>query len=456
VSATTGSEEAGLGSVLRVLDLASDAGRSALAQLCSRGAGEVDQGAEADVVEHARTIVAGVRRGGDRALLDFVRRYDRVDVASVGELRVTPARAELLELPGPFSEALERAIAAVERYHAAQADHAPAGFRLEHEGLVLEERRVTLRRVGLYVPGGRFPYPSSAIMSVLPARRAGVEEIVVMTPRGAWDASAPLRATLARLEVDEVWTIGGAHAIAALAYGTETIRPVQLIAGPGNRWVAAAKQLVAGQVGVDREAGPSEVVIVADGTAPALHIALDLLAQAEHDPRAIAVLVTPSALLASAVAARVSKELESLPTASTARAALESLGCALVVADLEQALAVAEQIAPEHLQLMGRGAEELAARVRCAGAVFVGCSTPTVLGDYVAGPSHVLPTGGTARFASGLSVEDFTRRCHVVRARSEAVRPWAEAAAAFAEVEGLAAHGRSAALRAAAPDGDEP
>jgi histidinol dehydrogenase len=248
-----------------------------------------------------------------------------------------------------------------------------------------------------------------------------------------------------------VWTLGGAHAIAALAYGTESVRPVELIAGPGNRWVAAAKQLVSGHVGVDREAGPSEVVIIADAAAPARAVAADLLAQAEHDPRAIAVLVTPSAELAQAVATIVDAELATLPTAETARASLATFGCALLVADLDEALRVAERIAPEHLQLMGEGAELLAGRVRCAGAIFVGSATPTVLGDYVAGPSHVLPTAGTARYASGLSIEDFARRCHVVRARAEAVAPWARAAAAFAEVEGLVAHQRSATLRVTAP-----
>ena len=458
---------------LRVLAVGSPAGRERLEVLDRRGRG----GIAAEIRRDAAEIVDRVRAGGDAALLEAVRRFDGHDSPSAAALRLgaasgnrvgaTRAGREPLQAPaverqraapasspqpeaaaiGPrVADAIERARAAIESYHRAQP-HGPGVRRLERDGVAIEERRLPVRRVGLYVPGGRFPYPSTVLMTAVPARLAGVEEIVVATPPRAYRDSPVLRHVLDLVGADEVWGMGGAHAVAALAYGTETVRPVDLIAGPGNAWVAAAKQYVAGDVGVDRDAGPSEVVVVATEGAPAPWVAADLLAQAEHDPLAVAVLVTDSATLAGQTAAEVDRQLSLLPTRDTAGAALEAHGAAFVAADLDEAIAVAERIAPEHLQLIGAAAEARAGDFRNAGAVFVGASSPVVFGDYVAGPSHVLPTGGSARFASGLGVEDFVRRSHTVRFSAEAAAAWAGAAGTLAATEGLAAHAAAAKLR---------
>ena len=435
--------------LLRVLELGEEAATAVLQRLDRRG----DYTLAGETLEGARAIVDAVRAGGDAALVEHVRRFDgdagaaraahlRLDVGSVD---AAGAQVEDAELPAELRAAVDRAIAAVERFYAPQV---PRSHREVDDGVRLEERVLPFRRVGLYVPGGRFPYPSTVIMSAVPARLAGVEEIVVATPPGAYRDSAALRAVCRRAGVTEVWGMGGAHAVAALAYGTETVRPVDFIAGPGNAWVTAAKRLVSRDVGIDKEAGPSEVVIVADESAPADVIAADLLAQAEHDPQAAAVLITTSRRLAVAVAAEVERQLGSLPTRDTAAASLSGLSCALVAADWEQALTVAERIAPEHLQLIGPDAEALEDRIRCSGAVFVGAATPTVFGDYLAGPSHVLPTGGAARHASGLGPLDFVRRQHHAAFSAAAAAVAAPLAAAFARQEGLEAHARSASLRA--------
>ena len=458
---------------LRVLAVGSPAGRERLEVLDRRGRG----GIAAEIRRDAAEIVDRVRAGGDAALLEAVRRFDGHDSPSAAALRLGAASGNLVGAPragreplqapavegpraapasspqpeaaaiGPrVADAIERARAAIESYHRAQP-HGPGVRRLERDGVAIEERRLPIRRVGLYVPGGRFPYPSTVLMTAVPARLAGVEEIVVATPPRAYRDSPVLRHVLELVGVDEVWGMGGAHGVAALAYGTETVRPVDLIAGPGNAWVAAAKQYVAGDVGVDRDAGPSEVVVVATEGAPAPWVAADLLAQAEHDPLAVAVLVTDSATLAGQTAAEVDRQLSLLPTRDTAGAALEAHGAAFVAADLDEAIAVAERIAAEHLQLIGVAAEARAGDFRNAGAVFVGASSPVVFGDYVAGPSHVLPTGGSARFASGLGVEDFVRRSHTVRFSAEAAAAWAGAAGTLAATEGLAAHAAAAKLR---------
>jgi histidinol dehydrogenase len=417
----------------------------------------------------AAKIVERVRKGGDRALLDHVRRLDGYRAASVAELELgrsagdsgglEPPAPE--ELPAGFAEALEQAIAAVERFHRPQVR---AGYRLEQDGVLLEELRTPLARVGLYVPGGWACYPSTVVMTVVPARLAGVPEIVVATPPGPYRSHPALRYTLDRLGVHEVWGMGGAHAVAALAYGTETIRRVDLIAGPGNAWVAAAKRVVAGEVKVDAIAGPSEVVVVAEGAAAQRdaavdRLAADLLAQAEHDPRASAVLVTDDFRLAKRVSRRAEERLADLPTAATAAASLASFGAAFVVGSMAEAAAVVERLAPEHLQLVGPAAEALAEpangrRPLPAGAIFLGGSTPEVFGDYLAGPNHVLPTCGTARFASALGVDDFVRRSHRVRYSAEAARRAAPAALVLAEAEGLPAHAASARLRLAGSGDD--
>jgi histidinol dehydrogenase len=456
-------------SPLRVVESGSRAGRRRIAELTGRGAAVLD----ARTVRRAAKIVAEVRAGGDRALIALVRRLDGSDARHAADLRlkVPPAGdAADPELPAGFPEALERAIGAVERFHAPQAR---AGYRLaSDDGIEIEQRLLPLGRVGIYIPGGRATYPSTLVMTVVPARVAGVAEIVVATPAAAFRGSAALRYALARLGVEEVWGIGGAQAVAALAYGTRSLRRVDKIVGPGNAWVTAAKRLVAGDVAIDGLAGPSEVVILAGADAGPALVAADLLAQAEHDPLAVAVLITPARQLAHKVAEAVAAQLSALAagsggagggggvaraaaasaaagaaSAATARAALERFGVALVVADWEEALDLVERIAPEHLQLVGSGAERLAESVRSAGAVFVGAATPEVFGDYVAGPSHVLPTCGSARFASALGVEDFVRRSHTVRFSPGAAARWAEAAACLAAAEGLPAHAAAARRR---------
>lgn len=440
--------EVGSNRALEVLAVDSRAGRERLELLDRRGRSGVAAGVRQAAVE----IVESVRGGGDAALLDAVRRFDGFEAPSAASLRLDLSpHPESAAVDPDVAEAIERARAAIEVYHRAQP-HGPGVLRLERGGVAIEERRLAIRRVGIYVPGGRFPYPSTVLMTAVPARLAGVEELVVATPPHAYLGSPVLRHVLDLVGADEVWGMGGAHGVAALAYGTESVRPVDLIAGPGNAWVAAAKQVVSGDVGVDRDAGPSEVVIVATDGAPASWVAADLLAQAEHDPLAVPVLVTDSRSLADRVASEVDRQLAGLPTRETAAAALRSHGAAFVAVDLDGALALAERLAPEHLQLIGDAAEARADEMRNAGALFVGASSPVVFGDYVAGPSHVLPTGGSARFASGLGVEDFVRRSHTVRFSAKAAASWAGAAETLAATEGLAAHAAAARLRRGSKD----
>ncbi len=431
---------------ISLCEASSSQGQFVLARLLGRAERVLDRTVESGAIR----LVRQVRRGGDAALLEAVRRLDGAGAVPEGATRadglrlvVASADEEARSLPAKLLSALDEAIDAVTAFYRPQLPE-PV-FRLERSGLVLEEVRTPLARVGLYVPGGRAVYPSTVIMSAVPARLAGVTEIVVATPPAAFRQAAALRYVLARLEVDEIWGMGGAHAVAALAYGTETIRRVDKICGPGNAWVTAAKRFVAGDVGIDSLAGPTEVLILADAGANPAWVAADLLAQAEHDPHAAAVLLTSSRELGEAVLVELERQLPSLATAATAREALEGSGAILLVAGAEEALELAEAIAPEHLQLVGPEVEALAPRVRSAGAVFVGASSAEVFGDYLAGPSHVLPTCGSARFTSALGVEDFQRRSHRIRVEPAAAARLAEATALLAEAEGLPAH-RAAAL----------
>lgn len=427
---------------LRIHSASSLRGRRAFERLLDRGRLVYDRRTQRKV----ERIVRDVRRGGDRALLEAVRRHDGFEARTVAELALLPSSSDRdpAGLPEGFADALEGAIAAVEAFHRPQVH---PGYTRETDGVTLEERRRPLRRVAVYVPGGRASYPSTAVMTVVPARLAGVEEIVAVTPPRAYHGMKALRYTLDRLGVREIWGMGGAHAVAALAYGTESVTRVDKIVGPGNAWVTAAKRAVVGDVAIDGLAGPTEVVIVASAGSDAAWIAADLLAQAEHDPLAAAVLFTDSRDLARAVSAALEEQLPALATETTARASLARFGCALVVDEIEEALALVEAVAPEHLQLVGEGAEALAPRVSHAGAIFIGAETPEVFGDYVAGPSHVLPTCGGARFASALGVEDFIRRSHTVSFTREAARRWAVPAAALADAEGLPAHAAAARRR---------
>lgn len=426
---------------IRKVEPGTKAWDKALRRLVGRGETVLDK----KTVKKASKIVADVKKDGDEALVAAVAQHDGDNPESVAQLRLDasepPGRREL---PPGFADALERAIEAVESFHRPQVH---PGYRQESAGVLLEQRRTPYRRVGVYVPGGRASYPSTVVMTVVPAQLAGVSGVVVATPPATFRSSPALRWTLHRLGVEEIWGMGGAHAVAALAYGTETLERVDKIVGPGNAWVTAAKHLVSGDVGIDGLAGPSEVLILADGTADPGLVAADLLAQAEHDPRAAAILVTDDRVLVQDVAAEITEQLAGLATAEPARASLERFGTAFVVDSLEDGAELADRIAPEHLQLVGHRAEALAERPWAAGAIFVGRSTPEVFGDYIAGPSHVLPTCGAARFQSALGVEDFVRRSHLVRFTPEAARRWGRSAAAFASAEGLPAHAAAARRR---------
>ena len=415
------------------------------ALLTSRVAAEAD--VEADVAE----ILAAVREQGDAALLAYTERFDRLALAPEGmrvdteEIAAAGSRADKDAVA-----ALELAAARIEDYHRRQMP-ADLDYR-DPDGVRLGARWRPIDAVGLYVPGGRAAYPSSVLMGAVPARVAGVRRLVmaVPAPGGALD---PLVLAAARIAgIDEVWRIGGAQAIAALAYGTESIAPVDKIVGPGNAYVAAAKRQVFGTVGIDLIAGPSEILVVADAGADANWIAADLLSQAEHDPLSQAILLTADAGFADAVSARVEALLETLPRARIARASWHDHGAIILARDEAVVAALIDRIAPEHLEIALAEPEPLAARVRNAGAIFLGRYTPEAIGDYVAGPSHVLPTAGSARFASGLGVLDFLKRTSLIACDLAGLAAIGPAAARLARAEGLDAHALSVAIRLGSDD----
>jgi len=403
----------------------------------------------ADVEADVRAILADVAARGDRALVELTLKFDRVDLAKVG-MRVSAAEIDAADraIKPETRAALELAKERIEAHHQRQL---PRDERYTDAlGVEIGHRWTPISAVGLYVPGGTAAYPSSLLMNAVPAKVAGVARLamVVPAPDGKLD---PLVLAAAKLAgVDEIYRVGGAQAIAALAYGTATINPVEKIVGPGNAYVAAAKRQVFGRVGIDLIAGPSEVLVLADASANPDWIAADLLAQAEHDPMARAVLLTPSSALREAVAAELERQLAVLPRRAIAGAALESHGALVLTASLEEAVELANGLAPEHLELQVRDPEGLLGRVRHAGAVFLGRHTPEVVGDYVAGPNHVLPTGGTARFSSALSTEDFVTRLSVIEYSREGLAEAGPHVAELSRVEGLDGHGAAAAVRLAA------
>nr|WP_217362944.1 histidinol dehydrogenase [Roseicella sp. DB1501] len=392
-------------------------------------------------------IIGEVRAEGDAALLRLTARFDGWQPGSAAALRVTPAEIEaaVAGIAPDLLQALDLAAERIERFHAAQK---PQDLELpDPAGLTLGMRWTPLDAVGLYVPGGKAAYPSSVLMNALPARVAGVGRIAMAVPAPGGQLNPLVLAAARRAGVAEVYRIGGAQAVAALAWGTETIAPVDRIVGPGNAYVAEAKRQVFGRVGIDSIAGPSEVVVIADATNDPRHVAVDLLAQAEHDEAAQAILITDDAGFADAVAAAVEAELRSLPRGAIAGESWRRHGAIILVRDWEEAFRLASRLAPEHLQLMLPEPRAAMARVRHAGAAFLGRHCPEAIGDYVAGPNHVLPTGRTARFASGLSVFDFLKRTTWVEASEAGLAAIGPAAVALAEAEGLQAHGRSVALR---------
>jgi histidinol dehydrogenase len=396
-------------------------------------------------LEAVRSIVAEVRERGDAALRELTGRLDGVEVS---EIRVSPEQlAQSLEVvPGRLREALQSARASILAYQS-QRPPDPAPFR--RGGLEVTEVRRPVARAGLYVPGGKACYPSSVLMTAVPARVAGVPEIALCVPPDAsGSVAAPTLAAAAIAGVDEVYSVGGAQAIAALAYGTESIRAVDVIAGPGNVYVSLAEREVAGVVGVPSSfAGPSEVVVVADGSAPPRLAALDIVVQAEHGPDGLAWLVTWSEEVAHAVSSEVASLVEGSPRRDQITSTLRTQGYAVIVDGPQEAMRVANLVAPEHLELICEGAGELVPLVQNAGAVFLGPWSPASVGDYLAGPSHVLPTFGSARFASALGPEDFQKRIHVVSLDEGALGSVAADVATIAEAEGLAAHAESVRAR---------
>jgi histidinol dehydrogenase len=399
----------------------------------------------------ARTIVEAVRRRGDRALIAYTRRFDGVALTPASlQVDAAEMRAAADALPAPVRSALRLAARRIRAFHARQRQ---ASWRYKDAtGLVLGQRITPLRRVGVYVPGGHAAYPSSVLMNVIPARVAGVDEVIMVSPAGRGGHAPAVLAAAHIAGVTAMYRVGGAQAVAALAYGTDTIGRVDKIVGPGNAFVQAAKRLVYGQVDIDSTAGPSEVLVIADATANASYVAADLLAQAEHGSGdECALLLTPSRRLATAVQKEIARQLPSLPRRAAIAGVLRTRGALVVVRDMDEAVELAERVAPEHLELLVRNPERLTKRLRNAGAIFQGAFAPAPLGDYLAGPNHVLPTGGSARFFSPLGTYHFIKRTSIVGGSAAALRRLGPAVETLAELEGYQAHAAAIRIRFSRP-----
>lgn len=390
-------------------------------------------------------ILQAVEKRGDRALFAFTKRFDGVALTAK-TVEVSPAEIrEALKKTGKKELAvLKLAAKRIESYHRRQS---VASWSYREEGAELGQKIVPLTRVGIYAPGGLAAYPSTVLMAAIPARIAGVDEIVMTTPVGRGGLNPIIVAAAQIAGVDRIFKVGGAQAVAAMAYGTESIPAVDKIVGPGNAWVATAKKLVFGRTGIDMIAGPSEILIIADGSADPAVAAADLLSQAEHDELASSVLLTPDEGLAKRVPGEVKAQLKQLSRESIAVKAIRDYGLIVVTSDLAEAADVANRFAPEHLELLVKNPKALLASIRNAGAVFLGHCTPEALGDYLAGPNHILPTGGTARFSSPLGVYDFVKRMSVLNFDGKALAKYGKPAAEFAAMEGLDAHGKSILVR---------
>ena len=399
---------------------------------------------EVDVTAVVRDIITDVRSRGDEALFDYCRRFDRAELTA---LEVTPDEwdAAINQVDEKLLSVLEQSAKNIEAFHRCQVR---TGFAItDRPGMVLGQKVTPLQRVGLYIPGGTASYPSSVLMNAIPAKIAGVPERIMVTPANGGQLNPVILAAAKIAGVTRIFKLGGAQAVAALAYGTESVPRVDKIVGPGNAYVAEAKRQVFGQVSIDMIAGPSEILVVADGTNNAAHLAADLLSQAEHDKLASAVLVTDSRPLAEAVAAEVERQLKLLPREEIARASIENNGKIIVADNLDQAMDIANEIAPEHLELAVDNPFDHLSKVRNAGSIFLGKYCPEALGDYWAGPNHTLPTMGTARFSSPLSVDDSVKKSSYTYYTADALSAVADDIAAFAESEGLRAHGRSVQIR---------
>ena len=402
-----------------------------------------------DIDEAVARIIAEVRTRGDDALLECTKRFDKLDVPSAAALEISAdeMRRAYELLPDDQRDALATAAARIRSFHEAQKAHGGAFKVTEPNGTELGQRITPLDSVGLYVPGGKAAYPSSVLMNAIPANVAGVRDIVMVVPTPGGVRNALVLAAAHLAGVSRAFTVGGAQAIAALAYGTETIPRVDKICGPGNAYVAAAKRRVFGTVGIDMVAGVSEILVIADASANPDWVAIDLFSQAEHDEMAQAILLSPDAALIDAVEAAMHRALASMPRAPIISASLAKRGALVQVRDLAEACEIANRIAPEHLELAVADPDKLLPRIRHAGAIFMGHHASEALGDYCAGPNHVLPTGRTARFSSPLGVYDFQKRSSVLRISPAAARVLGPVAATLAHGEGLTAHARSAEAR---------
>lgn len=428
--------------VIRRLDTGNPEFESAFAALLNRG-GHHQEPVTATVLD----ILKRVRDEGDRALLAYTRQFDRIEVTESGDLVLEDSRLDeaLERISGPEREALENAAGRIRRYHEKQRQ---SSWTLEEDdGTRLGQRVTPLDRVGLYVPGGKAAYPSTVLMNAIPAKVAGVGELVMTVPTPDGHVNDLVLAAARISGVDRVFRIGGAQAVAALAYGTETVPRVDKIVGPGNIYVATAKRLVFGEVGIDMIAGPSEVVIVADGSVDPDWVAMDLFAQAEHDELAQSILITTDKDYVDKVARAIDRLLPEMERRDIIAAALAGQGALIGVPDLERAAELVNRIAPEHLELLMDGAEAFMDRIRHAGAIFVGPYSAEALGDYCAGPNHVLPTSGTARFSSPLGVYDFQKRTSVIACSEQGARALSKTASTLARSESLTAHARSAEYR---------
>ena len=406
-----------------------------------------EQSTDDAVVTTVTQILNDIRQRGDAALLEYTKKFDRIDVASAAELELSSAQLdEALEaIDAEHRTALERAAERVRAY--AEHQKMESWSYTEADGTVLGQKVTPMDRVGLYVPGGKAAYPSSVLMNAIPAKVAGVPELIMVVPTPAGEKNELVLAAAAIAGVDRVFTIGGAQAVAALAYGTETIPGVDKITGPGNIYVATAKRLVFGVVGIDMIAGPSEILVVCDGKTDPDWIAMDLFSQAEHDEDAQSILVSPDTEFIAQVKASIEKLIAEMPRADIIKTSLANRAAMIQAKDMDDAIAVANRIAPEHLELSIEDAEQWAQKIRHAGAIFMGRYTAEALGDYCAGPNHVLPTSGTARFSSPLGVYDFQKRSSLIGCSAQGASELGRCAATLALGEGLVAHARSAEYR---------
>ena len=414
----------------------------ALDAVLKRGESDTSEAEEA-----VKAIINGVRENGDKALLKYTERFDKVRFANMRDALCTRQEIEraLKNIPKGDLDIIKLAAKRIRAFHKKQLPK--SWFFKEKNGTLLGQRVTPLERVGIYVPGGKAVYPSTVLMNAIPAKIAGVKEIIMATPPSKNGINSYVLAAAKIAGVDKIYKVGGAQAVAAMAYGTESIPKVDKIVGPGNIYVATAKRLVFGVVDIDMVAGPSEILIINDGTGAPSWIAADLLSQAEHDELASGILLTTSTKMAEAVAREVEKQLRELKREAIARVSIERYGAIIITKNPAEAADIANRIAPEHLELFVKKPFELLKKIKNAGAIFLGPNTPEPIGDYMAGPNHTLPTGGTARFSSPLGTEDFIKRSNVLSFSKKGVEKLGKSVVRFTEMEGLGAHGRSVVIR---------